>query len=70
MATIVNTPAQAADTDSGMGFLLGVVVLVALFFLFMLYGLPAMRQSMPSNEVIAPQIQVPDKIDVNVQPNK
>lgn len=55
--------------DSGMGFLLGVVVLIAFFLLFFYYGLPILRNSIGSMRG-APQINVPDKINVDVQQKK
>lgn len=49
------------DSTGGMGFLLGVIALIVFFFLFIYYGLPLMR-----NSVTSPTIQVPEKVDVNV----
>lgn len=48
-------------TDSGMGFLWGLVLLVILVILFF-YGLPYIR-----NLASGPQINVPSKIDVNIK---
>lgn len=62
MATIVNTPAQAGDTGSGMGFLLGIVLIIAFVLLFFFYGLPYL-----SNAMQGPQVNVPGQIDVNVK---
>ena len=68
MSTIVNTPASG-ESNSGMGFVLGIILLIAFVFLMMYFGLPMLRNV--SNTVPqAPQIQVPDKIDVNVQTPK
>jgi hypothetical protein len=64
MATIVNTPAQTSDTGNGTGFLLGVILLLAFIVLFLFYGLPLLTQSLSS--VSGPQVNVPGKIDVNV----
>jgi hypothetical protein len=65
MATIVNTtPSQTDSTGNGMGFLMGMILLLAVIFLFFFYGLPLLTQSFRS--VSGPQIQVPGKIDVNV----
>lgn len=62
MATIVNTtPAPAREEGSGMGFFLGVILLLLAVVLFVIYALPAIRNA------AAPQIQVPGKVDVNVQ---
>lgn len=66
MATIVNTP-PAQERDSGMGFLLGVILLLAVFFLFFVYGLPILRNSVGSS---VPSINVPGQIDVNVKQQK
>lgn len=67
MATIVNNPAPAptADSSNGMGFFLGIILVIIVAVLFFYYGLPAIRS------VSQPQITVPGKIDVNVNtPNK
>jgi flagellar biogenesis protein FliO len=69
MATIVNTaPAQTDSGSNGMGFLVGVMLLVLLVIAVLFYGLPYLRSSVGS---ATPQINVPGKIDVNVnQPGK
>lgn len=65
MATIVNTtPAAREDTGSGMGFLLGIVLLLAFILLFFFYGLPLLTQTLRGTA--GPQVNVPDKIDVNL----
>lgn len=67
MATIVNSPAPSSD--SGSGFLIGVIVLVFFGFLFVYYGLPAIRNLDPVKvQVETPAIVVPDSVDVNVKP--
>jgi hypothetical protein len=64
MATIVNTPPATENSDnSGMGFFLGVVVLILFVFVLLYYGLPALSRFGSGN----PQINVPDKVNVNVQ---
>lgn len=61
MTTIVNTP--PANNDSGpMNMIIGLIVLVVLGYLVYVYGLPAI-QNMQS---ATPQINVPSKIDINV----
>lgn len=67
MATIVNNPPAYEDRGgNGMGFLLGVIVLLFVAALFFYYGLPLIGQAMQG-----PQVNVPGKIDVNVNtPNK
>ncbi len=61
MATIVNTPTAEPSSNSGMGFLMGAILLIIFMFLLFYYGLPALRSVSQS-----PQINVPGKIDVNV----
>lgn len=48
--------------NNGYGFLLGVVVLIVFVLFFMYYMLPMFRQY-----TSGPQINVPDKIDVNIE---
>ena len=61
MATIVNNPGTTTDSGSGMGFVLGVLLLLLVAFLFFVYGLPAISRTMST-----PQINVPGTVDVNV----
>lgn len=61
MATVINNPGTTTENDSGMGFVLGVILLLVVAFLFFVYGLPAITRS-----VSAPAVTVPDKVDVNV----
>jgi hypothetical protein len=62
MATIVNNPDTGhTHGDSGNGFLLGVILLIVFAVLFFIYGLPYI-----TNAVSGPTVQVPDKVDVNV----
>lgn len=65
MATIINNPGNG-DSGNGMGMIVGVIVILVIAFLFFVYGLPMLRQ------LSAPQINVnvPEKIDVNVQESK
>lgn len=65
MATIVNNPAPN-DSGGGMGFLLGVIILVAVGVLFFVYGLPYIQQ-LTSGGV---QVNVPKDINVTVQQEK
>lgn len=60
MATVVNTPGNS-NSGSGMGFVFGMILILLVAFLFFVYGLPMLRQS------TSPQVNVPGKIDVNVQ---
>lgn len=71
MATIVNTtPATAERDTSSWGALMAVILVIAFIVLMLYYGLPAL-QNAGSGATTAPQIQVPEQVDVNVnQPNK
>lgn len=64
MATIINTPAQA-DNSNGLGFLLGLLLVLAFVVLFFIYGLPYVTRSFSG--LTSPQVNVPEKIDINVQ---
>ena len=66
MTTIVNTPAPTSDSGGGMGMIVGLIVLAAVVFIFFVYGLPAIRQM----QVGTPQINIPSKIDVNINQSK
>lgn len=60
MATIINTPASTRESG-GSNFLLGVILFLILAVLFFVYGIPYI-----SHSVSNPQVNVPGKIDVNV----
>ncbi len=68
MADVIHehtTAAPAAESsDSGMGFLMGVILLVVVLFLLFYYGLPALRSG--TSQMTTPQVNVPGKVDVNV----
>ena len=57
MATIVNNPPARSNNN---GALIAIIMLLILAVLFFYYGLPAIRS------YSAPQVNVPGKIDVNV----
>lgn len=66
---VINNAAPASDSNSGIGFLMGVIFLIA-FFVFLLYfGLPFIRNSF-SGGGSGTQINVPDKVDVNIKQAK
>lgn len=64
MTTIVNTPAQSDNANGGMGMIIGLIALLVFAYLFIVYGLPAIRQ------IGSPQINIPNKIDINVKQTK
>jgi len=82
MTTIVNSPTPAASSNdsggNGLMFLIGVLVLVGFMAALFYFGYPIVRNmtqqsqiSVPTPQVNveapqAPQVVVPDKIDVNV----
>ncbi len=66
MATIVNNPPSNGD-GGGMGFLLGIIILVVAGVVFFVYGLPYIQKGMGGGGV---QVNVPKDINVNVQQSK
>ncbi len=65
MATIINTPGTQSESGSGVGVVVGVILAIVVLALLAVYGIPALRGTAPQNGT---NIQVPDKIDVNVAP--
>ncbi len=64
MATIINNPPANDNSGGPMSTIIGIIVLIVLVYLGYVYGLPAIRQ------MGTPQINVPSKIDVNVNQTK
>ncbi|MDO8610457.1 MAG: hypothetical protein Q7R95_07960 [bacterium] len=70
MTTIVNSPTPATDSG-GNSFLIGIIILIGFVGILLYFGIPALRRMGPIQLGIpAPQINVPGKIDVNVQQTK
>lgn len=65
MPTVINNPAPTNEGGNGMGFLIGIIVLAVIAIIFIFYGLPYLRSFYQ-----APQINVPNKIDVNIKQTK
>ncbi len=63
MATIINNPDGGSGGGSGVGTVVGLIVLVLIVILFLIYGLPAIRGTNRENNTT---IQVPDKVQVDV----
>lgn len=70
MATVINNPASGGSNEGGdgMGFLVGVVLLIIFVVFLFYYGLPAIRSSIGGG--VSPQINVPGKIDININGTK
>lgn len=64
MATIVNNPPASNNSGGPTGIIIALIVLIALAYLFFVYGLPAIQQMQ------SPQINIPSKIDVNINQQK
>ena len=62
MTTIVNNPPSSDNSGGPVGIIIALVVLAILGYLVYAYGLPAIRQTQ-----VAPQINIPSTIDVNVK---
>lgn len=70
MTTIVNSATPTNDS-SGSGMIIGIIALIGFALLFIYFGLPAIRNMGPIQmNVPAPQVVMPDKIDVNVKQTK
>lgn len=70
MTTVINNPVPVADAK-GSGFLVGSIVLIGLVLILLYFLIPALRNMGPIElKVPAPQIVMPDKINVNVQQAK
>ena len=67
MATVINNP--PADQSGGpIGLIIVLIVLFVVGYLGYVYGLPAIqRMQTPQINVSAPEINVPDEININVQ---
>ncbi|MFA6602585.1 MAG: hypothetical protein WCT01_02155 [Candidatus Shapirobacteria bacterium] len=67
MTTIVNNPPPVPqNTNNGLGPVVALISILLLGALFYIYGLPALRRA---NFGSTPQINVPNQIDVNINPS-
>lgn len=65
--TVVNTtPAQTGSDSNGMGFILGIIVLVAFVGILFYFGLPYIQHGFGGGV----QVNVPKSIDINVKQSK
>lgn len=68
MTTIVNSPNPSNDNGNG-GLIIGIFVLIILGLVFFYFGIPALKNLGPVEvNIPAPQINVPNQVDVNVKP--
>ncbi|OGK62960.1 hypothetical protein A2334_01865 [Candidatus Roizmanbacteria bacterium RIFOXYB2_FULL_38_10] len=71
MTTVVNNPAPVAAEKEGNSFLIGIIILVGFVAVLLYFGIPAIKQMGPVKvNVPAPQVVIPDKINVNVNQDK
>lgn len=57
---VIHEHRDGESSGTGMGVMIAVVILAVLAFLFLYYGLPAIRTAS------SPQVNVPGQVDVNV----
>lgn len=62
MTTVVNNPPANDNSGGPIGLIIGIIVLIVLLYLGYIYALPMLRQT----QFGSPQINIPSKIDVNV----
>ncbi len=74
MTTVVNTSAPVAAPaaeSGGNSFLIGVVLLIGFVAVLLYFGIPAIQRMGPIQvNIPAPQVTMPDKVNVNVTPAK
>ena len=63
MTTIVNNPPPPKESDSGLGIIIGVIIIAVASYTFVVFGIPALRRNIQTQ---APEITIPDKIEVNI----
>jgi hypothetical protein len=66
MTTIVNNPPPTKESGGPMGMIVGLVVFIIAGYLLVTYGIPAVKLIKTGS----PQINVPSKIDVNINQDK
>lgn len=67
MTTIVNNPVPTTNENSGnIGLIVGIIAIFVFAYIFIMFGLPAIRQMQGGT----PQINVPSEIDVNINQPK
>ena len=65
MATIVNNPPLAQETDNGSGFLIGTILIIAFIAIIFYFGLPVLQNTAPAvqpteiNNIVPPPQPAP-----------
>lgn len=66
MTTIVNNPPTSQESGGPLGIIVGIIICIIAGYLLVMYGIPALKQMQSGS----PQINVPSKIDVNINQGK
>lgn len=66
MPTVINNPQPAQNSDNGMGFFLGIVILLIAAVFFLMYGVPYLRGISGGGF----QLNVPKDYNIHVDTNK
>ena len=65
MTTVISSPVQKENSN---GAIVGIFAIIVLALIFVYFGIPALRSmGTPQINIPAPVINMPDKVDVNVQ---
>lgn len=62
LAEVAHEHIDHGERSSGMGFLIGILLLVVLAIVLIYWGLPLIQRSQPA----VPPVNVPGQIDVNI----
>ncbi|MFZ2152554.1 MAG: hypothetical protein WAV41_00655 [Microgenomates group bacterium] len=62
MTTVINSPPSSENNNLGM--FVGIFIFLVLGLVFYYFGLPALKQM---RQISAPQIVIPNQIDVNIK---
>ncbi|MGE5042092.1 MAG: hypothetical protein ACM3IJ_04265 [Candidatus Levyibacteriota bacterium] len=65
MATVVNNPQPTQTSDNGMGFFLGVVLLLIAVVFLLMYGIPYLRGSSGGSG-----LTIPSNYNLHINTNK
>lgn len=67
MPTVINNPVPTNERENGLGFFLGIILIIVFGIVFFIYGIPFIRSFQGTQ---TPQINIPNQIDVNVKQDK